>query len=150
MTDVVNTGRADRASDRPTADRSTADLVKQASEQISRLIRDELRLAQMELAEKGKRAGIGAGLFGGAGLISLYGVAVLLAAAVIGLAEAMPAWLAALVVGLALMVLAGVLVLVARGQFRRATPAMPEQAMQSVKADIDAVTEAVKERGQHR
>jgi Flp pilus assembly protein TadB len=133
MTDVINTGRSDQASDR-----STAELVKQASEQISRLIRDELRLAQAELAEKGKRAGLGAGLFGTAGVVALYGVAGVLAAVVILLAYVMPAWLA------------GVLALVGRAQVRRATPPVPERAMASVKADIDTVSEAVRERGQHR
>jgi uncharacterized membrane protein YqjE len=124
--------------------------VKQASEQISRLIRDELRLAQAELAEKGKRAGLGAGLFGTAGVVALYGVAGVLAAVVILLAYVMPAWLAALVVGVALLLLAGVLALVGRAQVRRATPPVPERAMASVKADIDTVSEAVRERGQHR
>jgi uncharacterized membrane protein YqjE len=145
MADVVNTDRTDHA-----ANRSTAELVKQASEQISRLIRDELRLAQLELAEKGKRAGIGAGLFGAAGVIALYGVTGLLAAVVIALAYVMPAWLAALVVGLALLITAGVLALAGRGQVRKATPPVPKRAMESVKADIDTVTGAVRERGHHR
>jgi uncharacterized membrane protein YqjE len=162
MADVLNTGRADHAANRSAADdrstahhrsaaddRSTAELVKQASEQVSRLIRDELRLAQVELAEKGKRAGLGAGLFGAAGMVALYGVTGLLAAAVIGLANVLPAWLAALVVGLALLVLAGIFALVGRGQVRQATPPVPKKAMASVRADIDTVTEAVKERG-HR
>jgi uncharacterized membrane protein YqjE len=145
MTDTVDTDRTDRASDR-----STAELVKLASEQVSRLIRDELRLAQVELAEKGKRAGIGAGLFGAAGMLSLYGMTGLLAAAVIALALVWPAWLAALAVGLALLILAGIIALVGRGQVRRATPPVPKDAMASVKADIGTVTEAVRERGHHR
>jgi uncharacterized membrane protein YqjE len=145
MTDVIETDRTGQ-----TPDRSTADLVKQASEQISRLIRDELRLAQVELAEKGKRAGIGAGLFGAAGVIALYGVTGLLAAAVIGLAYVLPAWLAAVVVGVVLLLVAGVLALIGRGQVRRATPPVPKAAVASVKADINTVTEAVKERGHHR
>jgi uncharacterized membrane protein YqjE len=145
MTDVIDTGRAGH-----TPDLSTADLVKQASEQVSRLIRDELRLAQTELAEKGRRVGIGAGLFGAAGVIALYGVTGLLAAAVIGLAYVMPDWLAAVAVGVALLLVAGVLALIGRGQVRRATPPVPKAAVASVKADISTVTEAVKERGQHR
>jgi uncharacterized membrane protein YqjE len=145
MTDVADTGRTDRASDRP-----TAELVKLASEQLSRLIRDELRLAQLELAEKGKRAGIGAGLFGAAGVVALYGVTALLATAVIALALVMPAWLAALVVAVALFVVAGVLALIGRGQARRASPPVPKRALESVKADIATVTEAVRERGNRR
>src|SRR5439155_9774684 len=110
MTDVVNSGRAGQADDR-----STAELVKQASEQISRLIRDELKLAQAELAEKGKRAGIGAGLFGGAGVIALYGVGALIATLIILLDLALPLWAAALIVTVVLFVAAGVLALIGRG-----------------------------------
>lgn len=142
MADVVNNGRAGQLSDR-----STAELVKLAAEQVSRLVRDELRLAQVELAEKGRRAGIGAGMFGGAGVVALYGVAGLLTAAVLGLSYVLPPWLAALLVGVVLLVIAGVLALVGRGKVRQAAPAMPEDAVRSVKADINAVTEAVKDRG---
>src|ERR1051325_5370174 len=71
--------------------RSTAELVKLAAEQISTLVRDELKLAQVELARKGKRAGVGFGMFGGAGVVALYGVGALLAALIIGLAAVMPA-----------------------------------------------------------
>src|SRR3954451_3379861 len=74
-----------------TGDRSTAELVKLAAEQVSTLVRDELKLAQLELTEKGKRAGLGFGMFGGAGVVALYGVGALLAAAIIGLAAVMPA-----------------------------------------------------------
>jgi hypothetical protein len=131
------------------ADRSTADLVKLAAEQVSRLVRDELKLAQSELAEKGKRAGVGVGMFGVAGVVALYGVGALLAAAIIGLAAALPAWLAALIVGVVLLAAGGVLALVGRGQFKRAVPPAPTEAVRNVKADLDTITEAVKDRG-HR
>jgi uncharacterized membrane protein YqjE len=143
MTDVIK-GRSDHVSDR-----STAELVKQATEQISLLVRDELRLARVELLEKGKHAGIGIGMFGGAGMFTFFGVATLLATAVLLLALVLPAWLAALLVAVALLLIAAVLALVGRSQVRKATPPMPEGAAHSVKADIDAVTEAVKE-GRHR
>ncbi len=120
-----------------TDDRSTAELVQQASEQVSRLVRDELRLARAEMAEKGKRAGAGAGMFGGAGFIALYGLTAVLAAAVLGLAEVMPAWLAALAVGAVLFVTAAVMALLGRRNLRRAGPPVPEQAVYSVKADMD-------------
>src|ERR1700735_2332070 len=87
---------------------STGDLVKQLSEQVSRLVRDELRLAQLEMTRKGKQAGVGAGLLGGSGIIALYAVGCLLAAAIIGLATAVAAWLAALIVGVVLLLIAGV------------------------------------------
>jgi len=128
-----------------TSQRSTSELVKTASEQISRLVRDELRLAQAELAQKGKHAGIGAGLFGAGGLIALYGVAALITAVVLLLAYVMPAWLAALIVGVVLLGVAGVLALVGKKQVSQATPAMPEDAVRNVKADVATVTEAVKE-----
>jgi hypothetical protein len=127
------------------ADRSTADLVKLAAEQVSRLVRDELRLAQTELAEKGKRAGIGFGLFGAAGFIALYGVGALLAAAIIGLAIVVPAWLAALIVGVALFLAAGLMVLVGRSQVKKAVPPAPTEAVRNVKADIDTISGAVKD-----
>ncbi|MDQ3678633.1 MAG: phage holin family protein, partial [Actinomycetota bacterium] len=59
-------------------DRQLGDLVKQVSEQTSSLVRKELQLAQLEMMEKVKRAGIGAGLFGGAGVAALYGVGALI------------------------------------------------------------------------
>jgi Flp pilus assembly protein TadB len=128
-----------------TSQRPTAELVKTASEQISRLVRDELRLAQAELTQKGKHAGIGAGLFGAGGLIALYGVAALLTAVVILLAYVMPAWLAAVIVGVLLLGVAAVLALVGKKQVQQATPAVPEDTVRNVKADVQAVSDAVKE-----
>jgi uncharacterized membrane protein YqjE len=122
------------------AGRSTAELVQRLSEQVSQLVRQEMQLAKLELAEKGKRTGVGAGLFGGSGLFAVYGIAVLVAAAVLGLATVWPAWLAALVVGLLLLLLAGLLALVGRGQFKKAMPPVPTDAVASVKADVDEIT----------
>jgi uncharacterized membrane protein YqjE len=141
MTDLIDKERAGH----PLDHRSTAELVKRASEQISHLVRDELRLAQLELARKGKHAGIGAGLFGAAGLIALYGVAALLATIVLILALVMPAWLATLIVAVVLLAMAGIMALIGRKQVKQATPPVPERAVESVKRDIDTVTEAVKE-----
>jgi Flp pilus assembly protein TadB len=145
MADVVKDDRVEQ----PLTDRSTAELVKLASEQVSRLVRDELRLAQIELARKGKHAGIGVGLFGTAGFLALYGLAALFAAAALALALILPAWLATLIVAVALLAIAGVMVLIGRGQVKRASPPVPAEAVDSVKEDIGTVTEAVKERG-HR
>ena len=124
---------------------STADLVKQAGEQISQLVRDELALARVEMTAKAKRAGTGIGLFGAAGILALYGLAALLATLVIVLDLVLPLWLAALIVAVALLLVAGVMALVGRGQVREATPPVPEQAVGSVRADLHTVTEAVKE-----
>ncbi|GAA4804127.1 phage holin family protein [Nocardioides caeni] len=120
-------------------DPTTGELVARVTEDVRTLVRDELRLAQLEMTGKAKRAGIGAGLFGAAGLLALYGVAVLVAAAVIALALAVPAWLSALLVGLALLAGAGVAAVVGKGQVAEATPPVPEAALAGVKADIDAV-----------
>jgi Putative Actinobacterial Holin-X, holin superfamily III len=136
---------------RPLTEQSTAELVQQATEQVSRLVREELQLAKLELAKKGRNAGIGAGLFGGAGLFAVYGSAVLVAAAVLGLAVVLPGWAAALVIGGALVLLAGLLALIGRGRVKKAVPPVPEDAVRSVRADIDAVTAAVhNSRGKQR
>jgi hypothetical protein len=121
---------------------STAELVKQLSEQVTQLARDELRLAQLETTRKAKRAGLGIGMFGGSGLLALYGLGCLLAAAIIGLAAAVTAWLAALIIGAALLAAAGVAALLGGGQLRKATPAIPERAVGSVKADVDEIKES--------
>ncbi|MGO9727066.1 MAG: phage holin family protein, partial [Streptosporangiaceae bacterium] len=96
MTDVHGTARPAGA-----RDSSTGDLVKQLTEQVSRLVRDELKLARVEMTRKGARAGRGIGLFGGSGIIALYGTGCLIAAAVMAIATAVTAWLAALIVGAA-------------------------------------------------
>ena len=131
----TNDGRFSQPGD----NRTVAELVQNLSEQMSRLIRDELRLAQVELTQKGKRAGMGAGLFGGAGLVALYGVAALLAAVVMGLAEVMPAWAAALIVAAVLFAVAAVMAVSGKKQVEQATPPIPEQATESAKRDVDEV-----------
>jgi Putative Actinobacterial Holin-X, holin superfamily III len=123
------------------SDAGTGDLVRQAADQISRLVRDELALARAEMVEKGKRVGSGAGLLGGGGVVALYGVAALLTAIVLGLAEAMPAWLAALIVAVALFAAAGVLAVIGRRQVAQGMPPVPQEAARSVQADIDEVRE---------
>jgi uncharacterized membrane protein YqjE len=121
---------------------STGDLVKQLSEQVSRLVRDELRLAQLEMTRKGKQAGVGAGLLGGGGLVALYAVGCLLAAAIIGLATAVAAWLAALIVGAVLLLVAAVSALLGKGRLSKATPPVPQQAVDSIKADVEEIKES--------
>ena len=120
---------------------SAGELVKQLSDQVSRLIRDELKLAEYEMTGKAKRIGRGAGMFGGSGLVALYGIGCLLAAAIIGLASVLPAWAAALIVGGALLVMAGLAALVGKSQVSKAAPPVPEQTVQSVKADVEEIKE---------
>ena len=119
-----------------TSDASIAELIKQLSEQSSRLARQEVELAKAELAIKGKRAGIGAGMFGGAGLIGFCGLGALTAAGVLALATAVTAWLAALIVAVVLAAVAGVLALQGKRNVAQATPPLPEQATESVKEDV--------------
>ncbi len=114
-------------------------VVHRLSEQIPELVRSEIRLAQAELAEKGKHAGLGIGLFSGAGLLALYGLAGLLATAVIALDLALPLWLAALIVTVVLFAAAGVAALVGKKQVAQATPPTPEKAIASAKQDVEAV-----------
>lgn len=126
------------AQNQPT-DQSMADLVRQASEQTAALVRQEIRLAQVELREKGKQAGLGAGLFGGGGLLALYGLGALVFAAILALALAVPAWAAALIVAALLFTVAGVMALTGKKQIDQATPPVPEQAIASTRRDVDEV-----------
>jgi hypothetical protein len=123
------------------AEHSTGELVKNLSEQVSQLIRDELKLAEYEMTRKAMRVGRGAAMFSGGGLFGLYGIACLLAAAVIALAGVISAWLAALIVGAALLAAAGLAALIGRSQLKKATPPVPEQAAASVKADVEEIRE---------
>jgi uncharacterized membrane protein YqjE len=135
---MEGTRRFERTDD----DRSVGELVNQLSQQTSTLVRQELRLAQTELQEKGKRVGIGAGMFGGAGLVALYGVGALVAAAIIGIGTLLEPWLAAVIVGVVLLAVAGVLALTGRKQVERGTPPLPEQAIESTKRDVDEIKAA--------
>jgi uncharacterized membrane protein YqjE len=142
MADVLNGGPA-----RPVSDQSTAELVQRASEQITTLVRDEIALAKAEVTEKAKHAGIGVGLFGGGGVLALYGVGVLIATLVLVLDIWLWAWLAALIVTVALFLVAGILALLGKNQVSKAAPPEPKAAIASVKADVDEVKHAVKDRG---
>lgn len=124
-------------------DESVGDLVKQLSEQTSTLVRQEMRLAQAELQEKGKQAGIGAGMFGVSGLVAFFGAATLIAATVLGLATALDPWLSALIVGVALLLGAGVAALLGKKRVEQAAPPAPEHAIQNVRRDVDTVKAGV-------
>jgi hypothetical protein len=140
MTDPSPAG-ASRATPAPD-NASTGELIGRLTEQISTLVRDEARLAQAEMTQKAKRLGIGAGLFGGAGLVAFFGLAVLISAAVLGLAEALPGWLAALIVAVVLFAVAGVLALLGKKDVQQGSPPVPTQAIASTKADIATVKKA--------
>jgi hypothetical protein len=123
----------------PERDASAGELVRQLSEQVSALVRNELKMARLEMTRKGRFAGLGVGMYGASGLVALYAIACLLAAAIIAIAGEIRPWLAALIVGLVLAVVSGVAALMGRSRMRRATPPMPEQAVEGTKADVEEV-----------
>lgn len=114
-------------------------LVHQLSQQIPDLVRSEIRLAQAEVAQKGKRAGVGVGMFSVAGLLAFLGLGTLVATAVLGLANVVDAWLAALIVALVLLAGAAVAGLAGKNKVSEATPAAPEKAIRGIKDDIATV-----------
>ncbi|NUR09457.1 MAG: phage holin family protein [Nocardioidaceae bacterium] len=120
-------------------DETLGALVHDMTQQMSTLVRDEIRLAQAEMTEKGKRAGVGIGMFSAAGLLAFFGVATLIATAILALALALPPWLSALLVGVVLFIGAGVVALVGRNNVRRATPPKPEEAIEGLKEDVATV-----------
>jgi hypothetical protein len=121
------------------AEASIGELVARVTEETSTLVRDELRLAQLEMAKKGKYAGLGAGLLGGGALFAVLGVGTLVAAAVLGLSEALSGWLSALIVAGALFVIAGIAALIGKKEISGAVPPVPEEALQGVKLDLAAL-----------
>jgi len=122
----------------------TGELVTRLAAQVSDLVRGELELARTELTAKGKRVGAGAGLAGAGGVVALYGLGALIAAAIAALALVWPVWLAALAVGVVVLVVGGVLALAGRAQLRRATPAAPRHTVESVRDDVATVRAAVR------
>jgi uncharacterized membrane protein YqjE len=129
----------DRTGVPPTGDPSTGELVSRLSSEVTQLVRDELRLAQLEVSGKAKQAGLGVGMFGAAGLLALYGVGVLIATIILALALAVDAWLAALIVAVVLLAAAGIAAVLGKKRVQDAAPPVPTRAVENVKADVDAV-----------
>jgi uncharacterized membrane protein YqjE len=119
-----------------THEQTTADLLRQLSEQTTTLVRQEIELAKLELTEKGKKAGIGAGMFGGAGALGFYALGALTACVILALATAVAGWLAALIVAVVYSAGAGVLALTGKNKVAEAGPPVPEQAVDSTKEDV--------------
>jgi uncharacterized membrane protein YqjE len=130
--------------DARTEQASTAQLVSQLSEQVTTLVRDELALARIEMTEKGKKAGKGAGLLGAAGVIALYGLGALFVTIGAALALVMPVWAAALIVTVVLLAAAGIAAMTGRKEVRQAVPPAPEAAMASGRRDVDALMSAAR------
>lgn len=135
-TDLTTPGARDES--------STSELLQQVAQQASRLAHGEIALAKAEMSAKTKRLGIGGGLLGGAGVFALFGVGILLAAAVLGLATVLAAWAAALIVGATVLGLAGLAALVGRTSIANGTPPLPQEAIADVRLDVAAVKTAAK------
>src|SRR3954463_3616548 len=131
-------------------ERPTGELVKDLSTHVSTLVRQELELAKVELTAKGKEAGIGAGMFGGAGVFALSGVGALVSTAILALSTAVAGWLAALIVAVVLLAVAGVLAMIGKKRTQRAGPPVPEQTVATLKEDVRYTKEHVAEARHHR
>jgi uncharacterized membrane protein YqjE len=138
-----NTPAGASVSDDPSA-ATTGELVTRLSGQISELVRGELTLAKAELTQKAKRAGIGGGLLGAAGVLALYGLGALVTTVIALLALVLPVWAAALIVAVVIFIVAGILGLLGKNQIQRATPPVPENTVESVKRDVATVQERIK------
>ena len=128
---MATNGTSDQLREQP-----IGELLKQLSQETTTLVRQELELAKAEMAEKGKKAGKGAGMFGGAGVVGFLALGALTAALILALDTGMKAWLAALIVGLVYAAIAGVLALSGKKEVQQATPPVPEQTVESVKEDV--------------
>ncbi len=127
------------------SDRSVADLLRQLSDQTTTLVRQELDLAKAELVVKGKQAGLGAGILGGAGVFGLYAVGALTACVILALSTAIAGWLAALIVTVVYGAIAGVLALTGKNKVQKGVPPVPEQTVESVKEDVEWTKRRAKE-----
>ncbi len=119
-----------------------SELVQRASQQLTELVRGELRLAQAEMKEKGKRYGRGGGLFGGAGLVGFLALQALVATAIAALAVPLPVWVAALIVTGVLGAVAALMAVTGKKEVSRAAPPVPEKAIENVKADVAEIKES--------
>ena len=128
---------------KPTVDTPIGELMSQLSAQTSRLVRDEMRLAQKEFTESAKHAGIGAGLFSAAGLIAMFGLAGLVTAVIAALSLVLPVWAAALIVAIVLFAIAGIAALISKKQLNQASPT-PEMTVANVKQDLHEVQDEVR------
>ncbi len=126
-------------------DQPVSELLKQLSEQTSTLVRQELDLAKAELTAKGKQVGLGAGMFGAAGVVGLYAVGALTAAIVLAISLAVTGWLAALIVAVAFGAIAGVLALMGKTRVKQGVPPVPEQTVQSLKEDVEVTKQRAQE-----
>jgi uncharacterized membrane protein YqjE len=123
---------------------STGELIGTLTDQITSLVRDEVRLAQAEVTQKAKRFGLGAGLFGGAGIVALLGLNALITCVILALGNVLPGWLAAIIVAVALFLIAGVLAMIGKKDVQKAEPPLPTGTIASVQADVATVKDGIR------
>ncbi len=132
---MIESGHSERQSEM--TEQPMAELLRQLSEQTATLVRQELELAKAEVTAKGKKAGLGAGMFGGAGVFGLYALGALTACLILALGTAVAGWLAALIVTVVYGAVAGGMALAGKGKVQQATPPVPQQTVDSVKEDLE-------------
>src|SRR4051794_5818062 len=121
--------------DQDPREKGFGELVKDLAGQTSTLVRQEIKLAQAEVTQKGKVAGKGAGMLMGAAIAALLGLGALTALLIIALDSFMALALAALIVTVLWFVVAAVLAMVGKQALQSATPPVP-QTVETVKEDI--------------
>ncbi|MGG7105074.1 YhjD/YihY/BrkB family envelope integrity protein [Rhodococcus sp. 24CO] len=126
------------------ADLSTVQLVERLTEQISTLVRTEIAAGLDEVKNKGTRLGIGIGISGAGAVLALFGLATLIAAAVLGLATVVAPWLAALIVGVAVLLIGGVVAAVGATRSKKALPPVPQNTAASVSEDISTIKKGIR------
>ncbi|WP_067813342.1 phage holin family protein [Nocardia inohanensis] len=124
--------------------RSVAELIDDATAQVSRLVRDEIRLAKFEMQDKSKGIAKGAGIAGAGGVLTLYGGVALMISAILALDLVVPGWAAALIVAAVLLVLGAVSALIGKKTMGSAAPPVPNEAIQGVRQDIETVEAGVR------
>lgn len=117
-------------------DRPVGELLKRLSQDLALLVRQELDLARVELVEKSKTVGAGAGMLSGAAVAGLLALGTLTAFFILALSLAMAPWLAALIVTIVYGAVAGVLALTGKKKIEEATPLVPQQTLDTVKEDV--------------
>jgi hypothetical protein len=141
---TVTAGKHASVQTHANGDASIGELASRLSEQVSRLVHEELTLAQLEAKRKAKSMGLGIGMFGASGMLALLGAGAGVAAAILGIAVVLPAWLAAVIVAAGLFLIAGIFGLTGVAGVKHGSPPIPADAIQSAKADVAAVRQAVK------
>lgn len=118
-------------------DQPIGELLKQLATETSTLVKQELELARAEMREKGRKAGPGLGMIGGAGVTALLAMGTLTAFLILALDGAMPNWLAALIVTAVYAAVAGFLYVRGKDRVEDAGSPAPRQTIETLKEDVE-------------